>query len=80
MVVLHALSDFLDCDFAVNDLSPSYWYEGTCLESGRSYARRRYRLNLPRTSMSEAISLTDLCNNLPKMTVILVKARCMEYF
>ncbi|QFS44878.1 RluA family pseudouridine synthase [Nostoc sphaeroides] len=56
MVVLHALSDFLDCDFAVNDLSPSYWYEGTCPQSGRSYARRRYRLNLPRTSMSEAIA------------------------
>ncbi|ACC79383.1 RluA family pseudouridine synthase [Nostoc punctiforme] len=49
MVVLHALSDFIDCDFAARDLSPSYWYEGRCLQSGE-------RLRLPRTSMSEAIA------------------------
>ncbi|MBE8986930.1 RluA family pseudouridine synthase [Nostoc sp. LEGE 12450] len=49
MVVLHALSDFIDSDFAVRDLSPSYWYEGRCLQSGE-------RLRLPRTSMSEAIA------------------------
>ncbi|MEH2165048.1 MAG: pseudouridine synthase [Nostoc sp.] len=49
MVVLHALSDFIDCDFAVSDSSPSYWYEGRCLESGD-------RLKLPRTSISEAIA------------------------
>ncbi|QHG19080.1 RluA family pseudouridine synthase [Nostoc sp. ATCC 53789] len=56
MVVLHALSDFIDCDFAVSDLSPSYWYEGHCLESGVGVASRRHRLRLPRTSMSEAIA------------------------
>ncbi|WP_375513111.1 pseudouridine synthase [uncultured Nostoc sp.] len=56
MVVLHALSDFLDCDFAVNDLSPSYWYEGTCFQSGVGVARRRHRVKLPRTSISEAIA------------------------
>ncbi|MEJ6481844.1 pseudouridine synthase [Nostoc punctiforme UO1] len=49
MVVLHALSDFIDCDFAARDLSPSYWYEGGCLETGDC-------LRLPRTSMSEAIA------------------------
>jgi tRNA pseudouridine32 synthase / 23S rRNA pseudouridine746 synthase len=49
MVVLHALSDFIDCDFAVSNLPPSYWYEGCCPESG-------HRLKLPRTSMSEAIA------------------------
>ncbi|MBC1224639.1 RluA family pseudouridine synthase [Nostoc sp. UCD121] len=49
MVVLHALSDFIDCNFAISDLSPSYWYEGRCLQSGD-------RLRLPRTSMSEAIA------------------------
>ncbi|MEH2265447.1 RluA family pseudouridine synthase [Nostoc sp.] len=59
MVVLHALSDFIDCDFAVSDSSPSYWYEGRCLESGDC-------LKLPRTSMSEAIAhglMQQLANN-----------------
>ncbi|MEH1905865.1 MAG: pseudouridine synthase [Nostoc sp.] len=64
MEVLHTLSDFIDSDFAVSDSSCSYWYEGRCLESGGSYARtstklserRRHRLKLPRTSMSEAIA------------------------
>ncbi|MEA5603458.1 RluA family pseudouridine synthase [Nostoc sp. UHCC 0252] len=59
MVVLHALSDFIDCDFALSDLSPSYWYEGRCLQSGN-------RLKLPRTSMSEAIAhrlMQQLANN-----------------
>ncbi|MCC5647108.1 RluA family pseudouridine synthase [Nostoc sp. CHAB 5824] len=56
MVVLHALSDFIDCDFAVSDSSCSYWYEGRCLQSGVGVARRRHRLKLPRTSMSEAIA------------------------
>ncbi|MEH1911076.1 RluA family pseudouridine synthase [Nostoc sp.] len=49
MVVLHPLSDFIDCDFEISDSSCSYWYEGCCLESGE-------RLKLPRTSMSEAIA------------------------
>ena len=56
MVVLHTLSDFIDCDFAVSDLSPSYWYEGRCPQSGVGVARRRHRLKLPRTSISEAIA------------------------
>ncbi|WP_375503844.1 pseudouridine synthase [uncultured Nostoc sp.] len=49
MVVLHPLSDFIDCDFAISGLSPSYWYKGRCLQSG-------HRLKLPRTSISEAIA------------------------
>ncbi|MEH2184321.1 RluA family pseudouridine synthase [Nostoc sp.] len=49
MVVLHALSDFIDCDFAISDSSCSYWYQGRCPQSGA-------RLKLPRTSMSEAIA------------------------
>jgi tRNA pseudouridine32 synthase / 23S rRNA pseudouridine746 synthase len=59
MVVFHALSDFIDCDFALSDSSPSYWYEGRCLQSGN-------RLKLPRTSMSEAIAhrlMQQLANN-----------------
>ncbi|MBD2732113.1 RluA family pseudouridine synthase [Nostoc sp. FACHB-892] len=59
MVVLHALSDFIDCDFAISDSSPSYWYEGRCLQSGAS-------LRLPRTSISEAIAhglMQQLANN-----------------
>jgi len=49
MVVHHTLSDFIDCDFAISGSSPSYWYEGRCLQSGA-------RLKLPRTSISEAIA------------------------
>ncbi|MEH2150727.1 RluA family pseudouridine synthase [Nostoc sp.] len=49
MVVLHPLSDFIDCDFPISDSSCSYWYEGRCLQNGN-------RLKLPRTSMSEAIA------------------------
>ncbi|MBN4002056.1 RluA family pseudouridine synthase [Nostoc sp. LPT] len=59
MVVLHALSDFIDCDFANGDSSCSYWYEGRCPQSGDC-------LKLPRTSMSEAIThglMQYLANN-----------------
>ncbi|MEH2172593.1 RluA family pseudouridine synthase [Nostoc sp.] len=59
MVVLHALSDFIDCDFAIANSSCSYWYEGRCPQSG-------VRLKLPRTSMSEAIAhrlMQHLSNN-----------------
>ncbi|MBW4425349.1 MAG: RluA family pseudouridine synthase [Nostoc desertorum CM1-VF14] len=59
MVVLHALSDLIDCDFAITNSSPSYWYEGRCLQSGG-------RLRLPRTSLSEAIAhglMQQLANN-----------------
>ncbi|MEH1820934.1 MAG: pseudouridine synthase [Nostoc sp.] len=58
MVILHPLSDFIDCD-AISDSSCSYWYEGRCLESGD-------RLKLPRTSMSEVIAhglMQELANN-----------------
>ncbi|MBN3877391.1 MULTISPECIES: pseudouridine synthase [unclassified Nostoc] len=59
MVVLHELSDFIDCDFVIAESSCSYWYEGRCLQSGN-------RLKLPRTSMSEAIAhglMQHLANN-----------------
>ncbi|MEA5628177.1 RluA family pseudouridine synthase [Nostoc sp. UHCC 0251] len=59
MVVHHALSDFIDCDFALSDSFPNYWYEGHCLQSGN-------RLRLPRTSISEAIAyglMQQLANN-----------------
>ena len=59
MVVLHALSDFIDCDFAIGDSSCSYWYEGHCPQNGDC-------LKLPRTSMSEAIAhglMQYLANN-----------------
>ncbi|MEH2234349.1 MAG: pseudouridine synthase [Nostoc sp.] len=59
MVVLHPLSDFIDCDLAIADSSCSYWYEGRCPQSGD-------RLKLPRTSMSEAIAhglMQHLANN-----------------
>lgn len=56
MVVLYALSDFIDCDFAISGSSPNYWYEGRCLQSDVGVVRRRHRLKLPRTSISEAIA------------------------
>ncbi len=56
MVILYPVSDFIDCDFAVSDSSPSYYYEGWCSESGVGVARRRHRLILPRTPLSEAIA------------------------
>lgn len=59
MVVLHELSNFIDCDFVIADSSCSYWYEGRCPQSGN-------RLKLPRTSMSEAIAhglMQHLANN-----------------
>lgn len=49
MVVLHPLSDFIECNSAVSDLSPSYWYEGRCPQTGEL-------LRLPRTPMAEAIA------------------------
>jgi tRNA pseudouridine32 synthase / 23S rRNA pseudouridine746 synthase len=64
MVVLYALSDFIDCDFAVSDLSPSYWYEGRCLESGvgvaRTSLRDAARSLLPRSGTT---SLSDRCRH-----------------
>jgi tRNA pseudouridine32 synthase / 23S rRNA pseudouridine746 synthase len=49
MVVLHALSDFIDCNYAVSNSSPSYWYEGCCPQSGEL-------LKLPRTPLAENIA------------------------
>jgi tRNA pseudouridine32 synthase / 23S rRNA pseudouridine746 synthase len=49
MVVLHALSDFIDSTIAVSDLSPTYWYEGLCPHTGEL-------LRLPRTGLVEAIA------------------------
>lgn len=49
MVVLHPLSDFIDCNCVVNNLCPSYYYEGCCPQSGEL-------LRLPRTPMAEAIA------------------------
>ncbi|MBD2411052.1 RNA pseudouridine synthase [Nostoc calcicola FACHB-389] len=49
MLILHPVSDFRGCHFAVSDSSPNYYYEGCCPQSGA-------RLKLPRTSMSEAIA------------------------
>jgi tRNA pseudouridine32 synthase / 23S rRNA pseudouridine746 synthase len=74
MVVLHALSDFIDCDFALSNSSCNYWYEGHYPQSGVGVALRlrsvttlrRHRLKLPRTSMSEAIAyglMQQLANN-----------------
>lgn len=48
MVVLHHLSDFIDCN-AVSDSSFHYWYEGRCHQSGEL-------LRLPRTALAEAIA------------------------
>ncbi|BAZ20842.1 pseudouridine synthase [Kalymmatonema gypsitolerans NIES-4073] len=49
MVVLHSLCDFINCNFAVSDLSVSYWYEGRCPHTGEL-------LRLPRTPLVEAIA------------------------
>lgn len=65
MVIMHSLSDFIDCN-AISNSSPSYYYEGRCPESGVGVARLRHRLRLPRTSMSEAIAhglMQHLANN-----------------
>jgi tRNA pseudouridine32 synthase / 23S rRNA pseudouridine746 synthase len=48
MVILHPLSDFID-NYTVSNLSPSYYYQGRCPESGKL-------LKLPRTSLVEAIA------------------------
>ena len=58
MVIIRSLSDFIDCN-AISNSSPSYYYEGRCLQSGN-------RLKLPRTSMAEAIAhglMQQLANN-----------------
>ncbi|WP_315792025.1 RluA family pseudouridine synthase [Fischerella sp. JS2] len=49
MVVLHTLSDFIDCNHAVSNSSPSYYYQGHCPQTGEL-------LKLPRTPLVEAIA------------------------
>ena len=59
MVVLHPLSDFIACNCAISDSSPSYYYEGRCPQSSEL-------LRLPRTPMAEAIArglMQHLANN-----------------
>lgn len=58
-MVIHPLSDFIDCNCAITDLPPSYYYEGRC-------PQRSDLLRLPRTPMSEAIAyglMQHLANN-----------------
>ncbi|MBU7582160.1 MAG: RluA family pseudouridine synthase [Nostoc sp. TH1S01] len=47
--LLSPISDFIDCHFAVNNLSPNYYYEGHCPQTGEL-------LRLPRTALIEAIA------------------------
>ncbi|RUR77131.1 pseudouridine synthase [Chlorogloeopsis fritschii PCC 9212] len=47
MVILHKLSDFIES--AINNLSPSYYYEGRCPQTGKL-------LKLPRTPLAEAVA------------------------
>lgn len=49
MAIIHLISDFIDRNNALGDLSPHYWYEGRCPESGDL-------LRLPRTAKVEAIA------------------------
>lgn len=59
MVVLHPLSDFIDSNCAVSNLSCRYYYEGRCPQRGEL-------LRLPRTSLAEAIAkslMQHLANN-----------------
>lgn len=48
-MVLHALSDFIDCNRTFSNSSPSYYYEGRCPQTGEL-------LKLPRTPLVEAIA------------------------
>ncbi|NDJ22319.1 RluA family pseudouridine synthase [Nostoc sp. B(2019)] len=48
-VLLHVLSDFMNSNYVVSDLSVSYYYEGYCPQSGEI-------LRLPRTPIVEAIA------------------------
>ena len=49
MLVLHPLSNFISCNCAVSDSSPSYYYQGRCPQSGEV-------LKLPRTALVEALA------------------------
>ncbi|MEA5504514.1 pseudouridine synthase [Halotia wernerae UHCC 0503] len=59
MMVLYPLSDFIDCNSTISNLSPSYYYEGCRPQTSD-------RLRLPRTSLVEAIAynlMQHLANN-----------------
>jgi len=49
MVILHQLTNFIHSNFAVNDSSISYWYQGYCPQTGDL-------LKLPRSPLAEAIA------------------------
>ena len=49
IMVLHPLSDFIDCNHDVSNSSPSYYYEGRSPQTGEL-------LKLPRTPLVEAIA------------------------
>lgn len=49
ITAIHLISNFVDCQQVVSDLSCDYWYEGRCPESGEL-------LGLPRTALAEAIA------------------------
>jgi tRNA pseudouridine32 synthase/23S rRNA pseudouridine746 synthase len=49
LVVLHPLADFIKGNCTPRELSPSYYYEGRCPQSGEL-------LKLPRTPLAEAIA------------------------
>ncbi|MGE5659542.1 MAG: pseudouridine synthase [Actinomycetota bacterium] len=48
-MVLHPLSEFIDCNYAVSNFLPTYYYQGRCPQSDEL-------LKLPRTQISEAIA------------------------
>lgn len=72
-VLLHVLSDFMNSNYVVSDLSVSYYYEGYCPQSGEV-------LRLPRTPIVEAIAYglmqhlakNDLYNREGKMYGVLL--------
>jgi tRNA pseudouridine32 synthase/23S rRNA pseudouridine746 synthase len=49
MTVLYPPSDFISCDWAIDDSFPPYWYTGRCPQSGEL-------LRLPRTRLAEVIA------------------------
>jgi tRNA pseudouridine32 synthase/23S rRNA pseudouridine746 synthase len=49
MVLLHQLSDFIDCNCTISDSLPSYYYQGVCPQTGEL----QY---LPRTTLVEQIA------------------------
>ncbi|HEY9649134.1 MAG TPA: RluA family pseudouridine synthase, partial [Coleofasciculaceae cyanobacterium] len=48
-VILHPLSDFIDDNCVISNVSPSYFYEGHCPQTSEL-------LRLPRTTLAEAIA------------------------